>query len=99
MSNYDYRDHETPHGIVEERYNEYDKYIYQFTLYRPKNQTEPLTITQIGEIIETLIGDYDYLYYTYNTDTYLKEIPINLPLEIAKFQAQLMQQKYKFLDD
>ena len=97
MSNYDYRDHETPYGIVEEQYNEYDKYIYQFTLYRPKDQTEPLTITQTGEIIETLIEHYDD--FTYSTNTYLEEIPINLPLEIAKFQAQLMQQKYKYLDD
>lgn len=54
-------------------------------------------MTQTGEIIETLIEHYDD--FTYSTDTYLEEIPINLSLEIAKFQAQLMQQKYKFIED
>lgn len=92
MSNYNYREHETPYGIVEEQYNEYDKYIYQFTLYRPKDQTEPLTITQTGEIIETLIEHYDD--FTYSTNTYLEEIPISLPLEIANFNTFF--QNYQF---
>ena len=99
MSHYNYREHETPYGIVEEQYNEYDKYVYQFTLYRPKDQTEPLTLSQIGEIIDALIDNYYETSCIYDTNTYKEEIPINLPLEIAKFQAQLMQQKYKFLDD
>lgn len=54
---------------------------------------------QIGEIIETLIESYYEISYIYDNNTYKEETPINLPLEIAKFQAQLMQQKYKFLDD
>lgn len=97
MSHYDYRDHKTPYGIVEEEYDGY--FIYNFILYRPKNQTEPLAIPQIGEIIEALIESYYEISYIYDNDTYKEEAPINLPLEIAKFQAQLMQQKYKFLDD
>lgn len=97
MSNYDYRDHRTPHGIVEEEYNGY--FIYNFTLHRPKDQTEPLTMPQIGEIIEAIIENYYEISCIYDVDTYNEEIPINLPLEIAKFQAQLMQQKYKCLDD
>ena len=54
---------------------------------------------QIGEIIDALIDNYYETSCIYDADTYKEEIPINLPLEIAKFQAQLMQQKYKFLDD
>lgn len=99
MSNYDYRDHKTPHGIVEERYDEDDNFVYCFTLYRPKNQTKPLTMEQIGEIIESLINQTDEFYCAYDTRNYSENIPINLPIEIAKFQAQLMQQKYKFLDE
>lgn len=97
MSHYDYRDHKTPYGIVEEEYDEY--FIYNFILYHPKDQTEPLTMLQIGKIIDALIDNYYEISCIYDTDTYKEEIPINLPLEIAKFQAQLMQQKYKFLDD
>lgn len=74
-------------------------FIYNFILYRPKDQTEPLTMPQIGEIIETLIESYYEINYIYDNDTYKEEAPINLPLEIAKFQAQLMQQKYKFIED
>jgi hypothetical protein len=97
MSHYDYRDHKTPHGIVEEEYNGY--FIYNFTLHRPKDQNKPLTMSQIGEITEALIENYYEISCIYDVGTYKEEIPINLPLEIAKFQAQLMQQKYKFLDD
>lgn len=97
MSHYDYHDHKTPHGVVEEEYEGY--YIYNFTLYRPKNQTEPLTMTQIGEIIEAIINHYYDICCIYDEDTYKEEIPINLPIEIAKFQAQLMQQRYKFFDE
>lgn len=97
MSSNNYRDHKTPYGIVEEEYNDY--FIYNFILYRPKDQTEPLTMTQIGEIIDTLIDNYYETTYVCDVDTYNEEIPINLPLEIAKFQAQLMQQKYKYLND
>lgn len=97
MSHYNYRDHKTPYGIVEKEYDGY--FIYNFILYRPKDQTEPLTMPQIGEIIEALIESYYEISYIYDNDTYKEEAPINLPLEIAKFQAQLMQQKYKFLND
>lgn len=97
MSHYDYRDHKTPYGIVEEEYDGY--FIYNFILYRPKYQTEPLTMPQIGEIIDAFIDNYYETSCIYDVDTYKEEIPINLPLEIAKFQAQLMKQKYKFLDD
>ena len=97
MSHYDYRDHKTPYDIVEEEYDDY--FIYNFILYRPKDQTEPLTMPQIGEIIEALIENYYEISYVYDANTYNEEIPINLPLEIAKFQAQLMQQKYKFIDN
>lgn len=45
------------------------------------------------------IESYYEISYIYDNNTYKEEAPINLPLEIAKFQAQLMQQKYKFLDD
>ena len=99
MSNYNYRDHKTPHGIVEERYDEDDNFIYYFTLYRPKEQTEPLTMAQIGEIIETLINQTDEFHCAYDTRNYSENVPINLPIEIAKFQAQLMQQKYEFADE
>ena len=97
MSHYDYRDHKTPYGIVEEEYDGY--FIYNFILYRPKDQTEPLTMPQIGEIIDALIDNYYETSCIYDVDAYKEEIPINLPLEIAKFQAQLMQQKYKFIED
>lgn len=97
MSHYDYRAHKTPYGIVEEEYDRY--FIYNFILYRPKDQTEPLTMPQIGEIIDALIDNYYETSCIYDVDAYKEEIPINLPLEIAKFQAQLMQQKYKFIED
>ena len=97
MSHYNYRDHKTPYGIVKEEYDGY--FIYNFILYRPKDQTEPLTMPQIGEIIDVLIDNYYETSCIYDNDTYKEEAPVNLPLEIAKFQAQLMQQKYKFLDD
>lgn len=54
---------------------------------------------QIGEIIDALIDNYYETSCIYDVDAYKEEIPINLPLEIAKFQAQLMQQKYKFIED
>lgn len=97
MSHYDYREHETPHGVVEEEWNGY--FVYNFTLYRPKDQTIPLTMTQIGEIIEALVDQYYQTSCVYDDSTYEDEIPINLPLEIARFQAQLMQQQYEFAED
>lgn len=97
MSHYDYREHKTPHGIVEEEWNGY--FVYNFTLYRPKDQTVPLTMTQIGEIIEALVDQYYQTSCVYDDSTYEDEIPINLPLEIARFQAQLMQQQYEFAED
>jgi len=59
-------------------------------------------VKQVGgtaELIEALIESYYEISYIYDNDTYKEEAPINLPLEIVKLQAQLIQQKYKFLDD
>ena len=97
MSHYNYRNHKTPHGIVEEKYDGY--FIYIFILHCPKDQTKPLTLSQIGEITDAFIDNYYEISYIYDNNTYKEEAPINLPLEIAKFQAQLMQQKYKFIED
>lgn len=56
-------------------------------------------MAQIGEIIETLINQTDEFHCAYDTRNYSENVPINLPIEIAKFQAQLMQQKYEFADE
>ena len=52
MSNYDYRDHKTPHGIVEERYDEDDNFIYYFT--NPRSQGGPRF--QSGEELANSVG-------------------------------------------
>ena len=74
--------HKTPYGIVKSYYSPTDDEVYDFTLYRPKDQTEPLTMTQIGEIIEDVENRLDIT--TEST-----------ALKLIAFMAQLMQQKYE----
>ena len=78
----------TPYGTVETNYNEYEDICTSFKFYHPHDQTSPLTITEIGEIIEAIYSYYDYTYGDFWC------IPKNFHLEIPLFQAKLMQQKY-----
>lgn len=55
--------------------------------FYPSN-TEPLTLAEIGGIIEAI---YNYYNYSYNNPY---SIPKNFQLEIPLLQAKLMQQKY-----
>lgn len=79
---------ETPYGDVQTFYIKNEDICTSFKLYRPKDQTNPLTLTEIGEIIEAI-----YNYYEYSQSNFWC-IPKNFYLEISLFQAKLMQQKY-----
>ena len=81
---------ETPYGTVETHYNEDKDVCTSFEFYR--SNTEPLTLAEIGEIIETIYNYYDYSY----NNPY--SVPKNFHLEIPFFQAKLMQQKYNRKD-
>ena len=81
---------ETPHGTVKTNYSEDEDICTSFECYR--SSTEPLTLAEIGEIIEAIYKYYDY---SYNN---LWAVPKNFHLEIPLFQAKLMQQKYKRKD-
>lgn len=83
---------ETPYGTVETNYNENEDICTSFEFYRPSNQTKPLTLAEIGEIIEAIYKYYDYTYGDFWC------IPKNFHLEIPLLQAKLMQQKYKRKD-
>ena len=84
---------ETPYGNVQTFYRENEDICTSFELYRPKNQTKPLTLTEISEIIETIYSYYDY---TYDDFWY---IPKNFHLETPPFfQAKRIQQKYNRKD-
>lgn len=78
---------ETPYGTVETSYNENEDICTSFN-FHPSN-TEPLTLAEIGEIIETIYNYYDYSY-----DNPLA-VPKNFHLEIPLLQAKLMQQQRK----
>lgn len=78
---------ETPYGTVETHYNEDEDICTSFEYYR--SSTEPLTLAEIGEIIEAVYNYYDY---TYNNPW---TVPKNFHLEIPLFQAKLMQQHRK----
>lgn len=77
---------ETPHGTVETSYNEDEDICTSFN-FHPSN-TKPLTLAEIGEIIEAIYKYYDY---SYNNPW---AVPKNFHLEIPLLQAKLMQQKY-----
>lgn len=77
--------HNTPYGIVKSYYNPTDDEVYDFTLYRLKDQAEPLTMAQIGEIIE-------------GVENRMSDTTENAPLRLIGFMAQLMQQHYKVVD-
>lgn len=81
---------ETPYGTVETNYNEDEDICTSFEYYR--SSTEPLTLAEIGEIIEAIYKYYDYSHNNpYN-------VPKNFHLEIPLLQAKLIQQKYKRKD-
>ena len=77
---------ETPYGTVETHYSEDEDICTSFKCYR--SNTKPLTLAEIGEIIEAVYNYYDYTYGDFWC------IPKNFHLEIPLFQAKLMQQKY-----
>jgi len=81
---------ETPYGTVETHYNEDEDICTSFEYYR--STTKPLTLAEIGEIIDAI---YDYYDYSYNNP---ENIPKNFHLEIPLLQAKLMQQKYNRKD-
>lgn len=81
---------ETPYGTVETHYNEDEDICTSFEYYR--STTKPLTLAEIGEIIEAIYNYYDY---SYNNP---ESIPKNFHLEIPLLQAKLMQQKYNRKD-
>lgn len=77
----------TSYGTVETHYNEDEDICTSFKFY--PSTTKPLTLAEIGEIIETIYNYYDYSYDNpYN-------VPKNFHLEIPLFQAKLMQQHRK----
>lgn len=94
--NPNYKEHYTSYGIVKKSYNKGDDIISLMTLFRPKKQIEPLTMAQIGEIIETIYDDY--YYNMWSRDLWSYELPSNFHEELMYFQAQLMQQKYETVD-
>lgn len=73
----------TPYGTVETSYNEDEDICTSFNFY-PSN-TKPLTLAEIGEIIEAIYKYYDY---SYNNPW---AVPKNFHLEIPLFQTKLMQ--------
>lgn len=77
---------ETPYGTVKTNYSEEEDICTSFECYR--STTKPLTLAEIGEIIEAI---YNYYNYSYNNPY---SVPKNFHLEIPRFQAKLMQQKY-----
>lgn len=77
----------TPYGTVETSYNEDEDICTSFN-FRPSN-TKPLTLAEIGEIIEAIYKYYDY---SYNNPW---AVPKNFHLEIPLLQAKLMQQHRK----
>lgn len=77
---------ETPYGTVETHYSEDEDICTSFECYR--STTKPLTLAEIGKIIEAVYNYYDYTYDNPWT------VPKNFHLEIPLFQAKLMQQKY-----
>lgn len=81
----------TPYGTVETSYNEDEDICTSFEFHR--SSTEPLTLAEIGEIIEAIYKYYDYSY----NNPY--SVPKNFHLEIPLLQAKLMQQKYKRKDE
>lgn len=81
---------ETPYGTVETHYNEDEDICTSFEYYR--STTKPLTLAEIGKIIDAI---YDYYDYSYNNP---ENIPKNFHLEIPLLQAKLMQQKYNRKD-
>lgn len=78
---------ETPYGTIETHYSEDEDICTSFKFYR--STTKPLTLAEIGEIIETIYNYYDY---TYNNPW---AVPKNFHLEIPLLQAKLMQQQRK----
>lgn len=77
----------TPYGTVETNYSENEDICTSFECHR--SNTDPLTLTEIGEIIEAI---YNYYYYSYGN---FWCIPKNFHLEIPLLQAKLMQQHRK----
>lgn len=77
----------TPYGTVETSYNEDEDICTSFGFHR--SSTEPLTLAEIGEIIEAI---YKYYNYSYNNPWV---VPKNFHLEIPLLQAKLMQQHRK----
>lgn len=94
--NPNYKEHCTPYGVVKKSYDKDNDVISLMTLFRPEKQTEPLTMAQIGEIIETIYDDY--YYNMWSRDFWSYELPSNFHEELMYFQAQLMQQKYETVD-
>lgn len=78
---------ETPYGTVETHYSEDEDIYTSFEYYR--STTKPLTLAEIGEIIEGIYKYYDYSYDNPWT------VPKNFHLEIPLLQAKLMQQHRK----
>lgn len=94
--NPNYKEHHTSYGVVKKSYDKDSDVISLMTLFRPKKQTEPLTMAQIGEIIETIYDDY--YYNMWSRDFWGYELPSNFHEELVYFQAQLMQQKYETVE-
>lgn len=81
---------ETPYGTVETHYSENEDICTSFDFH--PSTTKPLTLPEIGEIIEAIYNYYDYSYGDFWC------IPKNFHLEIPLLQAKLMQQKYNRKD-
>lgn len=77
--------YKTPYGIVKSYYSPADDEIYDFTFYRLKDQDLPLTMAQVGKIIE-------------DVENSLAVTTENTPLRLIAFMAQLMQQRYDVVD-
>ena len=79
--------HKTPYGVVSETYDTDEKVIRDFTFYS-NHKHDPLTVSQVAEIIEAVDDDI--------TEHYDQgQEPCNLAIELMRLQTQLfIQQGY-----
>lgn len=74
--------HETPYGIVSETYDTDEKVTRDFTFYSNHNH-DPLTVSQVAEIIQAVDDDIAEHY------DQGKE-PCNLAIELMRLQMELL---------
>lgn len=94
----------TPYGHIDLESYMGPEYVHA-TFYRTDGSEEPLTMAQIGAIIEAGIGsggqpgEYSFDDYELETETYgINDVPCDrIFIALMTLQAELFQQKYKRL--